>query len=272
MGYENSIIYLIYENLEEVNILKKFKKIISLLLVVVMLISADMTSFASNKNTKDVDACLENNLKQIEQDMENQGTSVSAELDAALQNLRSEMQSCATYAEHDKLQALIETTIELKESYDRYSSGTAMPQGITHPVLTPAIAAVASYFSVNGYLLSFELLVHAEDNNVLNSNYIPYYGSKINASPFIPQVKSGGKDATGSGSFENQGTKEQKDLYYAIHAFNYSYVRNTGKFTLTDRYDFAYGDYNGIAGAAIDTMWMAQNLGVLVPYYLKIVV
>ncbi|MDR2996363.1 MAG: hypothetical protein LBV11_21605 [Bacillus cereus] len=73
-------------------------------------------------------------------------------------------------------------------------------------------------------------------------------------------IKSGSKDTSGSASFENQGTVVQKDLYYAIHKFNYSYVRNTGKYTLTDRYDISYGDYNGIAGVAIDTMWQPDTL------------
>ena len=64
------------------------------------------------------------------------------------------------------------------------------------------------------------------------------------------------------------GNVAQKDLYYAIHAF--SWTKSGGFVTLRDRYDFAPGDYNGIAGTAVNTMYLAQQAGVLVPFYLSI--
>ena len=41
--------------------------------------------------------------------------------------------------------------------------------------------------------------------------------------------------------------------------------------TVKDRYDYATGDYTGIAGIAINTMVQAQNFGVIVPYYVRII-
>lgn len=70
----------------------------------------------------------------------------------------------------------------------------------------------------------------------------------------------------------NEGTKTQQDLYYAIHYFDYTFISASRTFMLADIYDFAYGDYEGIAGAAIDTMWTAQLIGVLVPYNVVIIV
>lgn len=251
------------------------KKSISVLLATTMLLSTNMVTYAgeaiSPQASSEMDVRLENNLKTIETALEEQGTTVSQELKIAIGRLEEEKARAGSMEDKNKIQALIDTTKELEISYNNYTSGV-VTRGIDHPVLTPAVAAVATYFSSSGYLLSFELLVHAQDNNVLDSNYVPYYGDRILSSPVVMKIKQGGKDASGSSSFENSGTQVQKDLYYAIHAFNYTFVRNTGKFNLTDRYDFAYGDYEGIAGAAINTMWQAQVIGVLVPYYVKITV
>lgn len=74
----------------------------------------------------------------------------------------------------------------------------------------------------------------------------------------------------GDAKFPNEGNVLEKDLYYAIHKFNYTFNPSTRIFSLSDRYDFAYGDYSGIAGAAIDTMYLAQLNGVLVPFYTTI--
>ncbi len=251
------------------------KKSISILLVTVTLVSADMVTYASGivpqQAESELDICLENNMQTIETMLEEQGTSVLEELDIAINRLEAEKTKAKTQEEKERLQALIDTTKEMQSSYNNYVTGIA-PRGTEHPVLTPAVAAVASYFSSSGYLLSFELLVHAQDNNKLNSSYSPHYGNRILSSPVVARIKQSKQDVTGSAAFENSGTQVQKDLYYAIHAFNYTFTRNTGQFKLTDRYDFEYGDYNGIAGAAIDTMWLAQEMGVIVPYYVKITV
>ena len=39
---------------------------------------------------------------------------------------------------------------------------------------------------------------------------------------------------------------------------------------VSDRYDYASGDYTGVAGVAVNTMYQAQQAGILVPYYVKI--
>lgn len=71
-------------------------------------------------------------------------------------------------------------------------------------------------------------------------------------------IRSGTK-AKGSSAFPNSGGTQQKDLYYAIHRFDW--VKSGAKVTLRDRYDFAPGRYDGIAGAAVNTMVMAQRAG-----------
>lgn len=251
----------------------KMKRFISLVLVIVVFASFNITSYANESvsNQNEIDIRLEENMRIIENMLEKKGTSVSEELNIAIANLEIEKQRAALEEDKEKLQSLINSTKNLQRSYNNYKKGV-VTRGINHPVLTPAVAAVATFFSSSGYRLSFELLVHAQENNVLNSNYSPHYGDRILSSPVIQKIKQSSKDVSGSASFENSGTQVQKDLYYAIHAFNYKFTKSSRRVSLTDRYDFAYGDYEGIAGAAIDTMWMAQEVGVIVPYYVKITV
>lgn len=251
------------------------KKAISILLAITLISSANIISYAkeitTQQNNTKINEQLENNMHTIEAVLENQGTSVSSELKVIVKKLETDKMNAKMKEDKDKLQALINTTKKLETSYNNYNSGI-MPRGISNPVLTPAIAAVATYFSTSGYLLSFELLVHAEDNNILNSKYIPYYGKRIQSSPIVLKIITSPKDKAGSASFEKGKTKISNDLYYAIHDFNYTFSRRTGKFNLTDRYDFEYGTYSGIAQAAVNTMWQAQIIGVLVPYYISITI
>lgn len=254
--------------------MKNFKKIACLLTAIVCFFNTPVLSNAKENHVvanSNIEAQLERTIEIIETDLESKNSSILNELDLAIDFLEQEKNHSSSEEETAKIQALIDTTQKLKNNYYSYSMGIT-PFGVSHPVYTPAVAAVATFFSSSGYWLSFELLVHAEENDVLDSTYTPYYGDRILNSPVIKQIRTSKQDVSGSASFENTGTTLEKDLYYAIHAFNYSFVNSTRVLTLTDVYDFAYGDYDGIAGAAIDTMWMAQLLGVLVPYNVVITV
>lgn len=153
------------------------KKSISMLLAITLLLSTNMVTYAgeaiSSQTSSEMDIRLENNLETIETTLEEQGTTVSQELKIVIGRLEEEKARARSLEDKNKIQALIDTTKELEISYNNYTSGI-VTRGIDHPVLTPAVAAVATYFSSSGYLLSFELLVHAQDNNVLDSNYVPY--------------------------------------------------------------------------------------------------
>jgi hypothetical protein len=84
-----------------------------------------------------------------------------------------------------------------------------------------------------------------------------------------------GKSTRGSAEFTNSGNTQQRDCYYSIHKFNYTKTSSTSRtVTITDVYDFAYGaDYHSfLAQAAINTMMLAQQEGVITPYNVKITV
>ena len=193
------------------------------------------------------DMQLEYNIQVIEADLESKGSSVLNELSIAIEFLENEKNAAESEEEKAKIQALIDTAQELRDNYDLYSMGI-VGYGISHPVYTPAVAAVATYFSSSGYWLSFELLMHAEENNTLNSVYTPYYGDKILSSPVVQQIRTNKQDVSGSGEFVNEGTTTQQDLYYAIHYFDYTFISASRTFMLADTYDFAYGDYEALQG------------------------
>lgn len=248
------------------------RKITAIVATMVIIMSMDMPALAmeidlsSSKTSAEMQ--MEENVEAIEAELNRQGTSVVDGLTNAIQRLQEEKEMCDTAAEQNKVQSIIDTTENLLQEYINYSSGISA-QGVDHPVYTPAVAAVASYFSASGYWLSFELLTHAQDNNILDSTYVPHFGSLIKDSIVVRRIVTAAT-ASGTGEFPNSGSTMDKDLYYAIHNFSYTFNKTTRVFTLNDRYDFAWGDYSGIAGAAVDTMYMAQLAGVLVPYYVKI--
>lgn len=251
---------------------KVIRRLSAIVLAMIMAISVNMPVRAEEASVlplkESVEMQMKENLAIIEEELNQQGTSVVEELNNAILWLEEEKTACTDAKEREKVQAIIDTTKRLLQEYVNYSSGIE-GQGVDHPVYTPAVAAVASYFSACGYRLSFELLTHAQDNNVLDSTYIPHYGYLIDNSIVVRRIASEGI-TSGTAEFPNSGSTTDQDLYYAIHNFSYTFTKSTRVFVLSDRYDFALGDYNGIAGAAVDTMYMAQLTGVLVPYYVKI--
>lgn len=236
-----------------------------------------MQAAENSIRAENVNIALNNNIKEIERKLEIEGTSVDIELSEAINMLELDKERATDEKEIEKLQALIDETVRLKNDYSMYSTNVSTSgisvRGVYNPVYSPAVAAVASYFMASGYLLSYELLIHARDNNRLDSTYVPVYGNRIKSSAVVGRILSNKKDISGSAAFENTGGTVERDLYYAIHNFNYSLTAKTKTITLTDRYDYAsQGEYTGVAGVAIETMYIAQNMHVIVPYYVVITV
>lgn len=133
------------------------------------------------------------------------------------------------------------------------------------------VAAVIAYFNAKGYKLASELLTHARNNKTINSSYTPYYGYHVQASPVFRKIANG-TSTKGSDTFPyNSSNTKLADCYYAIHHFDYTKSSVSSKIVkITDRYDFAKGDYDGIAGIAINAMYNAQQFGTIKPFYTKI--
>ena len=98
-----------------------------------------------------------------------------------------------------------------------------------------AAGAILAWFNSRGYKLSAELFSHAMSNKALGSAFSPTNGSRIRSSSVVTSINKN-KNASGSAAFPNSGNTTQRDLYYAIHSFNWK--TNRGVFTLTDTYNF----------------------------------
>lgn len=209
------------------------------------------------------------NVQLIENELDREGTSVDKELTRARDAYRQQLSDPLTSAQDRvTLGSLIVTLDSQLASYEQYEQGHVI-RGAFNPIYTPAVAAVTAYFQVKGYQLSSELLTHASTNTTLNSTYHPLQatGSRVQASPVFTAIKTS-DESSGTAAFPNTGDTVQKDLYYAIHAF--SWTKASGLVTIRDRYDFAPGDSTSIAGVAVNTMYEAQQAGVLIPYYVVI--
>ncbi|WP_019913049.1 hypothetical protein [Paenibacillus sp. HW567] len=212
---------------------------------------------------------LTNNLNEIETYMETQGTTVLNELIKEKERLEKDLENEASESEKSKLADLIagyDTNITEYENYisqQNSSKGGFSTAGATDPVLSPAVSSVIAFFNLKGYLLASELLTYAKQSSI-GGSYTPYYKSQANGTAELARLRTT-QSGSGSGAFSKGSSTKDNDLYYAIHNYNYNW-RN-GTVSITDRYDYAVNpEYQGIAGTAVNTMYLAQQSGVIVPY------
>ncbi|WP_422114634.1 hypothetical protein [Brachybacterium sp. UNK5269] len=207
-------------------------------------------------------------IAEIEADLTSRGTDVLTELER--------LSTALSEAGADDAPTALADVSEMTTDYSATVapvSDARNPVILANPTLAAsraAVAAIAAWFISKGYLLSAELIKRARDNKTLNSNYTPSYRSGLINSPVIRKIRSQSK-ASGSDSFPSStsGTYA-KDNYYAIHAFNWT--KSGIRVSISDRYDFAPGKYSGLAGTAVNAMWLAQQLGHIKPYYVKVTV
>ena len=251
-----------------------FRTIISVVLVSTLVsafVFTDSIVYASGKtevaSIETINDQLEANIQAIEKDLKERGTTVQGGLEAFIFQLEEEKQNNYDAESAAKLNKLISIAKDLLGDYVEYKNNIA-PM-VYHPIYTPAIAAVLVWFYDNNYLLSAELLANAQDNTNSDAVYYPYYASRVTTSPVVARIMLG-SETSGSDAFPNSGNQYTIDLYYAIHAFDWT--KNPVQLVVTDYYDFAPGDYDGIAGIAVNTMYLAQEAGVLTPFHVTIIV
>lgn len=252
------------------------KKGISLILI----FSLVLTSFVSYGRELDIEqmsnsekqAFISEGIKEFEEYFKENNVDVIEQLNLDKNGLLDLIEIEEDVEEIAKLKKLADSydlMIEDYKEYIRAGKSDITPYGVNHPTYRVAIAAIITYFSLNGYTLAAELLNHATyDSN--GGQYNPYFGGKARETTAYKNLRkdiltSGRNSGSGSSSFPNSGTQADKDLYYAIHLYKYSYYGSI--FTLSDVYDFELGHrYSGLAGTAIDLCYMAQTIGVIVPF------
>lgn len=93
------------------------------------------------------------------------------------------------------------------------------------------------------------------------------FHDRVEASPVFQSILDGPYPAAGSAAFPPSSDPVLQDLYYAVHKFNWR-TYDDWWVEISDHYDFDIEDlgYDSIANAAVGTMAVAQNWGVIVPY------
>lgn len=231
------------------------KKFVSLALSLVMLLGISVTAFAGQAGSANE---AEQAIALIEEELAANNTSVIAEL--------TEMKANAATAEQA---ASID---EMIAEYEAYQNGTlAVPYGSFHIIYSPAVTAVIAYFNQQGYVLSAELLAHAKENDELDSAYVPSNTALMTQTTKYAELCANGL-TSGTANFVKTGATVDDDFYYAIHACSYTKDTEANTITVTDRYDFAPNDWSDIQGVAVDTMYNAQEAGVIVPFQVTMTV
>ena len=244
--------------------MKKGMKIISSILLLTFVFTSAFSVFAATDKAKI--SAINSDIAAIETELSMQGSTVETELRDLISTFKYEQTVCDP-EDIVGLQDLIDTTTDLLNSYSNYKNGV-IPASVNMSMYDPAIAAVVSYFNLNNYFLASELLLHAKDNTVVDSTFKPYYGDRVNYSPVTQQIRKS-VATRGTGEFAPSSVSEfLQDLYYAIHYFEWE--KTSTAVHIFDRYDFAPGDWDGLAGIAINTMYNAQQAGAIVPFYTHI--
>ncbi len=220
-----------------------------------------------------------NAINSIILELEKKDTSIEAELNKRISHFESAVLETKSTDEKEYAIAMLDSLKSVRDDYITYTLDYPTYEDedvksitIVDPFLVyrAAISAAIAYFSLNNYDLAEELLVHARDNDELDSVYYPNEGSDVEYSTIYQDIVSG-TVYSGSSSFPNSGTTNDKDLYNAIHSFRFTKSESSSVVVITDRYDFALGDYGwSIPGAAVNTLYIAQQLGLLVPYFVDI--
>lgn len=192
---------------------------------------------------------------------------VEAELKKTLEEYRNDCLKSNDKNQIDKLNSLIEACEKL---INDYSNEESVSTCANQP--NAAVSMVVAYFSNKNYYLSRELLLHATMNTNKKSTYVPNYGYVLKSTNAIKKIAKG-TSIKGSSVFNSTSTTAEGDAKYSIHKFDFTKTKaNSKTVKVSDYYDYGSGDYDGLAGIAVEAMKNAQKNGSIVPFKVSITV
>lgn len=220
----------------------------------------------------------------------NHGIDVTQELEKYLNELNHQLEE----VKEEEKQQIRELIIGVEESInsikefktiqdlntketETISPNSLLPPVPISPVKTTASAAVAStiaYFKANGYNLAAELLTHARNNTVSYSSYRPTTSltNQIRNTTLFQNLITYNHSSSNRFTSSNSNS----DLYYSIHRFEYSVTGNgsTRIMSITDLYNFDPTSVYppSLGSVMINWMIIAQDFGIIKPYWLNITV
>lgn len=235
---------------------------------------------ASQISTMDTDAVIiADEITAIEQSLLKKGTSVENEIQRQMDDLSELLIISESKAEAEKIQRLIITSEIMLADYSAYKSSLLQKDNSIPPDLllfyNAVISAIVSDFTSNNEVLSAELITHARDSStILNSDYIPVYGSNVVGSSKFMSLISDSTKICGTDNFPGGASSIEQDMLHALGYFNYNKsYRNSSSITfgISDKYDFAptndLYDIWTAAGIGAALCYDAQGWGILTPFY-----
>lgn len=186
--------------------------------------------------------------------------------------------------EKEKLQYLLTTTQSMFSDYLDYQK--SKEEGVVLLNDDIGIGAlkleVLAVFNTWGYKLSAELATVFFDNKDPDYIYFdPIYSYRVISSDLMRNIANG-STASGRGTFDKVGGRNENDLYYSLHNFDYKKFSASSKLIhITDKYDF--GTYNedtkkwepeeyGLLNSFINILVDFENSGDLIPYEVSMLI
>lgn len=251
---------------------KKLKGLLALTLSYALLFSITIfpVAAADTSHTRNTSDMAQETIAIIEDELQANGTNIQRVLTELMTNYDNLSRSAETKEEQQQCAFLAESLQTIIDDYNECSAclrDSSIIDAAEEAYLKTAVAAVITWFTGHGLNLAAELLITARENTDEDMVYLPFNKSGILYSPVVSELIKKGRPS-GSGEFPSDG---DRDLYYAIHLFNYRRTNQT--FVLTDVYDYELGDQSypdSITDIAVDTMARAQLAGIIVPYTVRL--
>lgn len=251
------------------------KSILSVILIMSLVLESSLVALASNQHdSEEMWIQCSKVVSDIETELNREGSTIRNELVLTIQRLQREHSENLDENGISGFESLI---CEAETMLDHYDRAVELKKNTDHPsrdegdeYYYQAATAISAWFGIKGYYLAQELLNHMVNNTTLYSYYYPTYGYRVESSSVF-WLYYNSSALAGTGEFTNTGTSVTKDLYYAIHLFDWS--KPAGSFVISDIYDFANDKsyWGNIQGVAVATMYIAQSMGLFKPYYVNII-
>lgn len=251
------------------------KSILSVILIMSLVLESSLVALASNQHdSEEMWIQCSKVVSDIETELNCEGSTIRNELVLTIQRLQREHSENMDENGISGFESLI---CEAETMLDHYDRAVELKKNTDHPsrdegdeYYYQAATAISAWFGIKGYYLAQELLNHMVNNTTLYSYYYPTYGYRVESSSVF-WLYYNSSALAGTGEFTNTGTSVAKDLYYAIHLFDWS--KPAGSFVISDIYDFANDKsyWGSIQGVAVATMYIAQSMGLFKPYYVNII-
>ena len=248
-------------------------------------------------------------INSIEEDLKQQGTSVVDVLKEQRDDYNSKIFNGTLSDNNNLLAEKVEALNEGIELYEKNNANSEMSvyssithyfyprhvapncqcesfslqpcaQCIVYTDVKMGVLAINAAFNMRGWKLASELMLHNRANTVLDSDYYPENGYRVADATQIHGDLAQDKHIAYSFDHHTPGVFNgvfknivDGDAYNALGKFYF--IKNDAgngnvNIDIIDRYDWNWHEDYGIGAALNNTMFLAQGMGIVTPFYTKI--